>query len=1201
MIKKELIFAGGGSGGGSGHQTDDNLRSDDIAELLIGLCEGPIEGLEDGEKSFFVDETPLMASDGSLNYEDFDLDVKKGNLTDDEIITLSLGGSSRPTNVGIELLQDKPITRVTQSGDIDFIDVRVIVGKLYRITSKGTYNSSVRFNIEYKKTNELNWKLYHNESQVISGKTMSNYVQDYRIVVERDPNYSYEVRLTKISADSPDTEEGDFNTLYFSQFEEIVAMEKRFDNTAIVHLQIKTSDQINQMPDFSGIYKGTIIKVPSNYDAETRFYDGEWDGTFKLAYTNNPAWCLYDLIVNDRYGVNAYYPVNVDKWDFYEAAKYCDEMVSDGRGGLEPRYTLNIVLSDAKSGYEVLNYIAATFNATIYEDGSNMVRLALDRAGQATHLFTRENVTETGFQYSFSDPSTRYNDFTVTFINSESNWEEDRRRVYDQDNIENWGRTVYDFQAVGCIKESEALRRARFRMISGLTELMTVTFTTNRIAQNINIFDTILVSDPNMNYALSGRIHSVDQNRTTIHLRDSVFIEAGTLYAIKIQTTDGVVECEVDVKEVGEVKELYLLDKLPENVPEYAVFSLEGTDNLKGFPKPFKVLSIAEGEDGSETMTITAIEINRNKQYEADTGLDLTEIEPSTRPNYLVVPHALDAVFNQTYVQLRKENQLIIGLVLDYQKYPYYTGSFICYSREKVAEGQEENPWEKREVVNRDTIINHPGGLHEFILLPLTVYGTTPSFDTAPIFEYDVLDLTLPPADIKNFKVTPTINNFKLTWDPVDDVDLVGYEIRTGDNWDEGITIADFLVDTTYYYTTNDTSIINFMIKAIDSFGNYSIYYASARGSLAAPQDVKAFYVTPNLDNIRFDWIAESENGVEYEVRSGQSWDSGLFLFKTKGKNQTILNPTTNGNKGFMIKAISQAGIYSTNYRYAKGNLALKQNRNVIMEVDNVKDNWEGVTNGFQRSEFNDVLVMYEGYTFAEHYFDVHLNEVTRARNWFETEGFKFGDRLTFEDLTYTWGSVEAETHNWLNTTGLTSLGGELQPVISYSSGEEYAGFLGFSMNKTLADMRKEVFPTYEKEVTYGSARYTNGLIVNKLVDVRYTTLDVPKEFSMKFKLKLTKKTADYLKILRLANDVDYIDLSIEDFNLALKKSDGTQVSDTITRFENYDFMTVMITQTNDKIIVDYSCEYANIKGKLESESPSTNAFTKLYIGGLYE
>lgn len=1197
---KELIFAGGGSGGSS-HQVDDNLRSDDTAELLIGLCEGPIEGLEDGEKSFFLDDVPLVSSDDTNNFEDFKLDVKKGNLTDDEIITLSLGGSSTPTNVGSELFYNKPVTKICQLRNIDYIDVRIIVGKLYRITSKGTYNSSVQFTIEYKRTNETTWNMYGGKSQTISGKTMSNYAQDFRIVVPKDPNYSYEIRVTKKTPDSPDSEEGDFNALYFGQFEEIVAMEKRFDNTAIAHIQVRTSEQLSQIPQFSGIYKGLVVKVPSNYDAESRHYDGEWDGTFKLAYTNNPAWCLYDLIVNDRYGVNAHYPVNADKWDFYEAAKYCDELVPDGRNGLEPRYTLNIVISEAKSGYEVLNYIAATFNGTIYEDGSNMVRLAIDNPGQATHLFTKENITETGFQYSFSDPSTRYNDFTVSFINSESNWEEDRRRVSDDAHIEEWGQTPFDFQAVGCIKESEALRRARFRMISGLTEVMSVSFTTNRVAQNINIFDVILVSDPDMNYSLSGRIHSVEQNRTTVHLRDPLFLEAGSLYAMKVQTTDGIVECEVDVREVGEVKTLYLLDKLPNNVPEYAVFSLEGTDHLAGFPKPFKVLSISEAENDAETITINAIEINRNKQYEADTGFDLTEIEPSTRPNYLVVPHALDAVFNQTYIQLRKESQLIIGLVLDYKQYPYYTGSFLCYSRLKVKEGEEENPWEKRDVVYGDTILNHPAGPHEFILLPLTVYGTTPSFDTAPIFEYDVFDLQLPPENIRNFKVTPTINNFKLTWDPIEDVDLVGYEIRIGDDWDTGTVIADFLVDTTYYYTTDDTSIIKFMIKAIDSFGNYSEYYAFAQASLAAPQDIKAFYVTPNLDNLRFDWVSENENGVEYEVRSGQSWDSGLLLFKTKGKNQTILNPTQNGVRGFMIKAVSQAGLYSNNFRYAEANLALKQNRNVIREIDNVKDDWEGITNGFERSEFDDVLVMYEGYVFAEHYFEVHLEEKTRARNWFETEGFKFGDRLTFEDLTYTWGSVEAESHNWLNTIGLTSLGGEIQPVITYSLGEEYGGFLGFSMNKTLADMREEIFPNYQKEVVYGSARYTNGLVVNKLVNVRYDGLDIPKEFSMKFKLKITKKTADYLKILRLANDTNYVDLALENFDLTLRKSDGTKVSDMITKFESYDFMTVMVTQTASKIIVDYSCEYANIKGKLESESSSTKAFTKLYIGGLYE
>ena len=1203
-LKKSLIFAGGG-GGSSPTRTPDNLRSEDAAELLIGLCEGPIKGLEDGEKSFFVDETPLVASDGTENYTDFNLKVKLGDLSDKEPVKFELGGSARQTNVGIELKYDAPVTRVTQSGEIDFIDVRIAVQQLFYQSDDGTFNSEVSFRIEYKKTNESRWILFQNKPQTIKGKTTSGYVKDYRIPVEREANAQYEIRVTKITKDG--TESADNNghhiTIGFQQFEEIVAQEKVFENTALVHLNIKTSDQINQMPQFSGIYECAVIKVPSNYDTETRQYDGEWDGTFKMEYTNNPAWCLYDLIMNDRYGVNAYYPVVADKWDFYEAGKYCDEMVTDGRGGQEPRYTLNLVIGDAQSGPEVLNYVASTFNATIYEDGSDLVRLNFPKNDPATHIFTKENVTSTGFNYSFSDPSTRYNDISVTFTNSESNWEEDRRRVFDQDSIDLWGRTTEDFQAVGCSTESEAIRRARFRMISGLTEIMSVSFTTNRVAQNINVFDTILISDPDMNYAISGRFKEVGETRTSVTLRDPVFLEAGAYYVCAIQTPNGIVELELDVREVGEVKELFFKDFLPDNLPPKAVFYLESADDSKGSPKPFRVLSIAEAEGDPDKVTINAIEINRNKQYEADTGLDLSEIEPSTRPSYNTIPHVLDVVFTETYVANKKETQLIISPVLDTNKYPYYSGNFRVWSKPvDGTQGEDGNyTWNELELHYGDTVINHPVGEYEFRVLPLSTLGTMPNFDTAPTFVYEIADNTRAPGDVYNFQAKPNINNVVLTWDKVEDADLVGYEIRIGEKWDEGEVLATFVTDTTFTHNTNVTNEIRYMIKAVDAFGVYSINYAYTTASLSAPKEITAFYATPNRDSIRFDWEVEPENGVEYEVKVGASWDSGITLFRTKGTNQTVLNPS-GSEQGFMIKAVSQAGVYSDNFRYTRVKMDLHQNRNVILEIDNVENDWEGVTNGLERTEFEDILSMRDGYYFAEHYFDVHLPEVTRARNWFETEGFKFGDRLTFEDLVYSWGSEEAGNQNWLNSTGLNSVDGTIKPVITWELTSSYLNYLGLSMNNTTSDVSGLVSPYYENEVVYGSAKYSNGVVLNRLVNIRYKDVNLPKTFTLKYRIKLTVASPDYLKIMRLEGDEgNWIEMSIEARKLVLRKSDGVEMVMEYKRYSNLDNLNVMLTQTDDKIIVDYLTEYVNIANRQEVESLPTDGYQRLYIGGRYE
>ena len=266
------------------------------------------------------------------------------------------------------------------------------------------------------------------------------------------------------------------------------------------------------------------------------------------------------------------------------------------------------------------------------------------------------------------------------------------------------------------------MRRARFRMIGSLTEVMSVNFTTNRVAQNISVFDTILVADPDMNYSISGRFKSVGEKRTSVTLRDPVFLEARADYVCAIQTPTGIVHVEVDVREVGQVNELYFKDYLPDNLPDKAVFSLESPDDSKGSPKPFKVLAISESEGEPDKVSITAIEINRNKQYEADNNLDITEIEPSIRPNYNIVPHVLDVSFSEVYVKSTKETQLIITPILDRERYPYYSGNFRVWSRPN-----EQNPsyatnhaWQEGTLHYGDTLINHPSGLYDFVVLPLS-------------------------------------------------------------------------------------------------------------------------------------------------------------------------------------------------------------------------------------------------------------------------------------------------------------------------------------------------------------------------------------------------------------------------------------------------------------------------------------------------
>ena len=1186
---KKLIYGGGGKQAKTIVQ-DDNLQSDERAEVLVGVCEGEIVGPVDGEKSIYLDDVPLMDASGNKNFSDYTLQVYRG--TPNQQITFNQGGTARSTSVGVEVLHDTPIVRLTQSGDIDFIDVKLSVPHLYYGDSKGNMlAATLTFKIAYKLTTDSEWT---EKTLSISGKTTSGYNRDYRFPVTRNTESRYEIRVTKVTADSPTGQTGVFNKLGFSAFEEVIARTLDFDNTAGIKLDIKTSDELRSLPQISGVYKLLKIKIPSNYNPITRAYAGEWDGTFKIAWTDNPAWCLYDLITNDRYGVNAYYPVEADKWDFYEAGRYCDTMVPDGKGGLEPRYTLNMIITDAQPGPDMLNYIAGTFNATIYEDGSGLVRLAFEHDEQAVHLFGMENVTPSGFVYSFTDPESRFNDYTVTFVNSEQNWIEDRRRVADYNNIAEFGRVTKNFGAVGCIKESEALRRARYMLIGNLTETMSVTFSTTIAAYNVNPFDTILVSDPNMGYAVSGRFREVSQDGMSATLRDAVFIEAGVDYTVQLQTPNGVSEVALDVREVGYVKTLYFADSvLNLDIPEYGMFVLHGEGDQGGSPKPFRVIAISESSEG-EGIAITAVEINRDKQREADEGIEIEDTEYSRIPSYELIPQVADVAFSESYDSTNKQCQLDLEVRVD-SSYRYYSDKVRVWSRPVG-----EEIWTERTVGVGNTIIDHPVGEYEFKVLPVTTLGTMPEFDTAPIYTYDVKGITAPPANVENFQVLPTVANLNFTWDPVPDTDLIGYQIRKGDSWDTAEVIAEFVTETKYTYTTTETEAATYMIKAIDVLQNYSESAATVTTSLGAPKNVKNFYVTPNQDTLRFDWVAELENGVEYEVRIGETWSSGLRLFKTTGFNQTILNPTFD-DRGFMIRAVSAAGIYSESYRYAEVRCELKQDRNVILTIDNAgDDNWAGVTNGLELYPLDpSILSMKSGTFYGEHYFPVHLPEVIRARNWYDTEGFKFGTRLTFEDLDYAWNSNEAANQTWLNASSITETGGEIQPVISYALRTVYPHDLGFRFDNTLLDTTEQTSPSSSLNVSYSPARYSNGLDVHPAMNVEYSNLNITDKFSLKFKVKTKRHWLDDVYIFKLTGNGGTISCNIVNKNtLRIERSDGVVATAPVSFYEEYDFLYVGIVQSATSLKVYYLTEYGGDDNNIEVSCAPLGSLDKLSIGG---
>jgi predicted phage tail protein len=611
--------------------TPDSLRSFDEFEVILALGEGPMEGLRNGNKSFFVGDTPLENGDSSSNFTLFSTTFFPGDNPAD-IVTPTLGGFSNNTQVGVTLATQTSVTRQTQSGSIDYIDVRLVIPQLYEQDSHGNVSqTAVTFRIEYKPANagEFEWSRFWGNDITISGKTTTNYVKEFRQAVLR-MTCPYDIRVTKISGQSTTTY---FAEVVWESFQEIVADKKAYNDTAIIQINGQATDQLNSIPEFSGVYRGLKILVPTNYDPIARTYTGLWDGTFKRAWSNNPAWILYDFISNARYGVSAYYPVTMDRYDCYSAAQWCDQLVDDGFGGQQPRYTMNLSITDAQSGKDLVRYLAGAFNACIIDNLDGTCGLLVDKDDDAVALFTRENVANGAFEYTYTDLNTRYNDITVTFLNPDLDWQQDTRRVFDQDSIDANGSIPLPLVAVGVTNAAEAIRRANYKLITSLTEKEGVSFTTNRQGQFVKPWDIILVADPDMGYSISGRIRSISTDRRHITVRDAIYLEVGFDYTINIQYAGQIVTLDVLPVETGLTTTLAVTENVPTGIPDNAVFSLgDSAGGALGLAKPYRVMKVSEVDGSPDQFQIEAIEINRNKFNDADTLSGLTPPQYSKAP-----------------------------------------------------------------------------------------------------------------------------------------------------------------------------------------------------------------------------------------------------------------------------------------------------------------------------------------------------------------------------------------------------------------------------------------------------------------------------------------------------------------------------------------------------------------------------------------
>ncbi|MDK2171255.1 host specificity protein J [Acinetobacter baumannii] len=586
----------------------DSAQSKTFIKVLYGLAEGEIEGLANGLQSIYLEETPLQNADKSLNFENVKVDFRNG--TNDQEYIEGFPAIESETAVGVELKSGIPWVRAFSNIDLDAVRIRLKWGPLR--SQDATTGDVSGLTIEYAidlQTDGGSW--IEVLKTKISDKTSANYERAHRIDLPKADS-GWIVRVRRITPNS--TSEYVSDKMYVEAVTEVVDAKLRYPNTALLGLQYD-AETFGNVAKVAVDLKGTLLLVPSNYNAQTRQYIGIWDGTFKRAYSNNPAWIYYDLCTNDRYGLgDRLTPLMIDKWSLYRLAQYCDQMVSDGLGGEEPRFTCNVYLQSASEAFSILTKLAGVFRAIAFWDGAN-IHCDADIPQDTYFTYTRANVIGGQFEYSGTRARDRHNVVKVAWDNPANHYKTEYEFVRDEQAIAESGQVrILELDAWGCTSRGQAQRAGHWALKSEQKETRTVSFKVGLDGhiplpgRVIEIADELFAGRAN-----GGRVSRISADLKSITLdRDDVTAKAGD--RLVINGENGKAQTRIVQSISGRV----ITVTLPFDENSIAVQNVWVLDARDLATMKFRVISISQDE--KHQFSITALQYNPQKFDEIDNG-----------------------------------------------------------------------------------------------------------------------------------------------------------------------------------------------------------------------------------------------------------------------------------------------------------------------------------------------------------------------------------------------------------------------------------------------------------------------------------------------------------------------------------------------------------------------------------------------------
>ncbi|HDH9223196.1 TPA: host specificity protein J, partial [Escherichia coli] len=590
-------------------EAKDNLKSTQMMSVIDAIGEGPIEGPVKGLQSILVNKTPLTDTDGNPVIHGVTAVWRAGEQEQTPPEGFESSGSE--TALGVEVTKAKPVTRTITSANIDRLRVTFGVQSLVQTTSKGDRNpTSVRLLIQLQRNG--NWVT--EKDVTINGKTTSQFLAS--VILDNLPPRPFNIRMVRETADST-TDQLQNKTLW-SSYTEIIDVKQCYPNTAIVGLQVDAEQFGGQQMTVNYHIRGRIIQVPSNYDPEKRTYSGIWDGSLKPAYSNNPAWCLWDMLTHPRYGMGKRLgAADVDKWALYAIGQYCDQTVPDGFGGTEPRMTFNAYLSQQRKAWDVLSDFCSAMRCMPVWNGQTLT-FVQDRPSDVVWPYTNSDVVAdnegVGFRYSFSALKDRHTAVEVNYTDPQNGWQTSTELVEDPEAILRYGRNLLKMDAFGCTSRGQAHRAGLWVIKTGLLETQTVDFTLGSQGLRHTPGDIIEICDNDYAGTMTGgRVLSIDAASRTLTLdREVTLPETGAATVNLINGSGKPVSVAITAHPAPDRIQV---STLPDGVETYGVWGLS-LPSLRR--RLFRCVSIRENTDG--TFAITAVQHVPEKEAIVDNG-----------------------------------------------------------------------------------------------------------------------------------------------------------------------------------------------------------------------------------------------------------------------------------------------------------------------------------------------------------------------------------------------------------------------------------------------------------------------------------------------------------------------------------------------------------------------------------------------------